>query len=101
MGWFDKKSWQKRRKIKDLQSDLREAEREGRFVVEQGLFFAELEDMGDATMMVFGASSDLSGSEEAVIRQFFDRNGFGVERLKLDRAHTGLADVEIIPPEEF
>ena len=27
MGWFDKKSWQLRRKVKDLQADLKEAER--------------------------------------------------------------------------
>ena len=46
MGWFDKKSWQMRRKIKDLQADLREAERDGKYVKEGGLFFAELEDMG-------------------------------------------------------
>lgn len=101
MGWFDKKSWQKRRKIKDLQSDLIKAEKEGRFVVEQGLFFAELEDMGEATMMAFAGAEEMSGSEDTVIRQFFDRNGFSVEILKLDRSHTGLADVEIIPPEEM
>lgn len=100
MGWFDKKSWQKRRKIKDLQADLVRAEREGQYVVEQGLFFAELQDMGEATMMLFGASKELSGSEEGVIRSFFDRNGFIVETLKLDRNHSGLAEVEIIPPEE-
>lgn len=100
MGWFDKKSWQKRRKIKDLQADLIRAEREGKYVVEQGLFFAELQDMGEATMMLFGASNELSGSEESVIRSFFDRNGFSVEALKLDRSHSGLAEVEIIPPEE-
>ncbi len=101
MGWFDKKSWQKRRKIKDLQADLIKAERDGKYVVEQGLFFAELQDMGDATMMLFGAAKELSGSEESIIRTFFDRNGFQVERLKMERDHSGLSDVEIIPPEEM
>ncbi|MBX7244419.1 MAG: GAF domain-containing protein [Candidatus Sumerlaeaceae bacterium] len=101
MGWFDKKSWKMRRKIKDLQADLKNAEAEGKFVVEDGLFFAELEDMGEMTMMVFGTVDTLASSEDSVIRQFFDRNGFTVERLKLDRGHTGLAEVEIIPPEEM
>jgi hypothetical protein len=101
MGWFDKKSWKLRRKIKDLQADLREAERAGTFVVEDGLFFAELDDMGEMTMMVFGTSDMLASSEEGVIRQFFDRNGFTVETVRIDRSHAHLSDVEIIPPEEM
>lgn len=101
MGWFDKKSWRLRRKIKDLQADLREAEKEGKFVVEQGLFFAELEDMGEMTMMVFGTVDTLASQEESVIQTFFERNGFTVARLKLDRTHTQVAEVEIIAPEEF
>lgn len=101
MGWFDKKSWRLRRKIKDLQADLRDAEREGKFVVEQGLFFAELEDMGEMTMMVFGTTDVLASQEESVIRAFFDRNGFAVEQIKLDKDRTGLAAIEIIPPEEM
>jgi hypothetical protein len=101
MGWFDKKSWKLRRKIKDLQADLRAAEAEGKFVVEDGVFFAELEDMGEMTMMVFGTTDMLATQEESVIRTFFDRNGFTVERVKIDRAHTGLDDAEILPPEEM
>lgn len=101
MGWFDKKSWQLRRKIRDLQSELAVAEREGKYVVEQGLFFAELQEMGDATMMVLGTADHLDSEEEEVIRNFFDRNGFTVEVLRLDRDHRALAAVEIIPPEEL
>ena len=99
--WFDKKSWRLRRKIKDLQADLREAEKEGRYVLEDGLFFAELEDMGEMTMLVFGATDILSAQEESVIRGFFDRNGFTVHRLKIDRSQSHLAEVEIIPPSEM
>lgn len=101
MGWFDKKSWQLRRKIKDLQSDLAAAEREGKYVVEQGLFFAELAQMGDATMMVLGKADTLDTEEETVIRNFLERNGFSVETLRLDRSHKTLSYLEIIPPEEF
>lgn len=101
MGWFDKRSWQLRGKIKDLQSDLLKAEEEGKFIIEQGLFFAELEDMGEVTMMVFGATNELNSGETEVIRNFFERNGFLVETVKLDRASTGLSECEIIPPEEF
>jgi hypothetical protein len=101
MGWFDKKSWHLRQKIRDLQADLREAEREGKFVVEQGLFFAELEDMGEATMMVFGTTDVLAAQEESVIRTFYDRNGFSVDSIKLDKGHTSIATIEIIPPEEM
>jgi hypothetical protein len=99
--WFDKKSWRLRRKIKDLQADLREAEKEGRYVLQDGLFFAELEDMGDVTMVVFGAADMLSSQEESVIRGFFERNGFTVHSLKIDRTQTHLAEVEIIPPSEM
>lgn len=101
MGWFDAKSWKLRRKIRDLQSDLKEAEAQGKYVVEDGLFFAELEDMGEMTMMVFGTTDILAAQEETVIRGFFDRNGFAVEKAKINREHNGLDDVEIIPPEEF
>lgn len=101
MGWFDKKSWRLRRKIKDLQADLREAEKEGRYILQDGLFFAELEDMGEMTMLVFGASDLLSAQEEGVIRTFFDRNGFTVHRLKIDRDQSHLAEVEILPPSEM
>ncbi|RMH28929.1 MAG: GAF domain-containing protein [Candidatus Hydrogenedentota bacterium] len=101
LGWFDKKSWRLRRKIKDLQADLREAEREGRFILEDGIFFAELEDMGEMTMLVFGATDVLSAQEESVIRSFFDRNGFTVHRLKIDHTQSHLSEVEIIPPEEM
>jgi hypothetical protein len=101
MGWFDKRSWKLRRKIKDLQADLRAAENEGKFVVEEGLFFAELQEMGDQTMLVFGTSDLLASQEESVIRAFLDRNGFTVDRLKIDRTHTHLSEVEIIPPEEM
>ncbi|MFH0794680.1 MAG: GAF domain-containing protein [bacterium] len=100
MGWFDKKAWRLRRKVKDLQEDLREAEAAGNFLLEQGLFFAELEAMGDQTVMVFGATNLLASQEEQVIRAFFDRNGFQVEAVRLDKARTGLEHVEIIPPEE-
>ena len=99
--WFDKKSWRLRRKIKDLQADLREAEKEGRYVLQDGLFFAELEDMGDVTMVVFGAADMLSSQEESVIRGFFERNGFTVHSLKIDRTQTHLAEVEIIPGDGF
>jgi hypothetical protein len=101
MGWFDKKSWQLRRKIRDLQSELAVAQREGKYVVEQGLFFAELQEMGDATMMVLGTADHLDSEEEEIIRNFFDRNGFTVETLRLDRTHKTLAAVELIPPEEL
>ncbi len=100
MSWFDKRSWRLKRKIKDLQAELREAEEQGKFIVEEGIFFAELEDMGDQTMMAFGTDL-LASAEESVIRTFLDRNGFTVDRLKLDPARTGLADVEILPPEEM
>jgi len=101
MGWFDKKSWQLRRKIRDLQSELAMAEREGKYVVAQGLFFAELEEMGDATMMVLGTADHLDSEEGAMIKTFFERNGFSVETLRLDRSQKSLAAVEIIPPEEL
>lgn len=101
MGWFDKKSWQLRRKIKDLQADLRQAERDGKYVVEQGLFFAELEDMGEMTMMVFGTVDHMASQEESVIQSFFDRNGFTVAVLRLNREQTALAEVEILPSEEM
>jgi len=101
MGWFDKKSWQLRQKIKDLQTELAFAEREGKYVVEQGLFFAELDEMGDATLMLLGKADHLDAEEEPVVRTFFDRNGFTVERLRLDRTQRNLSDVEIIPPEEL
>lgn len=101
MGWFDKKSWQLRRKIRDLQSELAVAERDGKYVIEQGLFFAELREMADQTMMVLGATDQLDSSEDDVIRNFFERNGFTVELLRLDKSHKGLAAVEIIPPEEL
>ncbi len=100
MGWFDKRSWRLRRKIKDLQTDLRTAEAEGKFIVQDGLFFAELQDMGEMTMMAFGTNL-LAAEEENVIRGFFDRNGFIVDTLKLDKTYTGLAEVEIIPAEEM
>ena len=99
--WFDKKSWRLRRKIKDLQADLRQAEKEGRYVLEDGLFFAELEDMGEMTMLVFGSTDILATQEESVIRNFFERNGFTVQRLKIDKTQTHLSDVEIIPPSEM
>lgn len=101
MGWFDKKSWQLRRKIKDLQAELAVAENEGKYVVEQGLFFAELQEMGDATMMVLGTADHVESGEDAVVRSFFDRNGFTVERLRLDKSHKALVDLEVIPPEEL
>ena len=100
MGWFDKRSWRLRRKIKDLQTDLRTAEEEGKFIVQDGLFFAELQDMGEVTMMAFGTNL-LAAEEENVIRSFFDRNGFIVDTLKLDKTYTALAEVEIIPAEEM
>ncbi len=99
--WFDKKSWRLRRKIRDLQADLREAEKEGRYVLQDGLFFAELEDMGEMTMLVFGTTDVLSAQEESIIRAFFDRNGFTVHRLKIDKTQSHLAEVEIIPPSEM
>ncbi len=99
--WFDKKAWRLRRKIKDLQADLKEAEKEGRYVLEDGLFFAELEDMGEMTMLVFGSTDLLTAQEESVIRSFFERNGFTVHKLKLDRSQSHLAEVEIIPPSEI
>lgn len=101
MGWFDKKSWQLRRKIRDLQSELAAAERDGKYVVEQGLFFAELQEMGDATLMVLGTADHLDSEEDTVIRNFFERNGFTVENLRLDKTQKTLAAVEIIPPQEL
>ena len=100
MSWFDKRSWRLRRKIKDLQTDLRMAEDEGKFIVQDGLFFAELQDMGEVTMMAFGTDL-LAAEEENVIRSFFDRNGFIVDTLKLDKTYTALAQVEILPAEEM
>lgn len=101
MGWFDKKSWQLRRKIRDLQSELAEAERDGKYVVCQGLFFAELAEMGNDTMMVLGKADTFDTEEEAIIKSFFERNGFSIETLRLDKNHKTLAAIEIIPPEEF
>lgn len=101
MGWFDKKSWQLRKKIRDLQSELATAERDGKYVVEQGLFFAELREMQDETLMVLGTANLLDSEEETVIRNFFERNGFSVEALRLNKAHRTLADAEILPPEEL
>lgn len=101
MSWFDKKSWQLRRKIKDLQAELAAAEREGKYVLEQGLFFAELQEMGDNTMMVLGTAQHLDSEEENVVRNFLERNGFSVEVMRLDKAKKGLAAVEILPPEEL
>lgn len=101
MSWFDKKSWQLRRKIKDLQAELAVAEREGKYILEQGLFFAELQEMGDNTLMVLGTAQHLESEEEAVVRNFMGRNGFTVETIRLDKAKKGLAAVEVIPPEEL
>ena len=101
MGWFDKKSWQLRRKIRDLQAELATAERDGKYVVEQGLFFAELQEMGDQTIMVLGTADHLDTEEETVIRNFFGRNGFAVENMRLDKSQKTLASVEIIPPQEL
>lgn len=100
MGFFDRKSRQLRRKLKDLRAELKDAETEGRFVRAQGIFFAELEDMGDMTIHVFGTADAHDSQEESVIRTFFDRNGFTVEELKFAKGKTAFADVEIIPPNE-
>lgn len=101
MGWFDKKSWQLRRKIRDLQAELAAAERDGKYVVEQGLFFAELQEMGDNTLMVLGTANHLDSEEEEIVRNFFERNGFTVEKLRLDKPGIALAAIEIIPPQEL
>lgn len=101
MGWFDKKSWQLRRKIRDLQSELAVAERDGKYVVEQGLFFAELQEMGESTLMVLGTADHLDSEEETIVRNFLERNGFSVEKLRLDSSGRTLAAVEIIPPHEL
>ncbi len=101
MGWFDKKSWQLRRKIRDLQSELAQAERDGKYLVEQGLFFAELQEMGESTLMVLGTADHLDSEEETIVRNFLERNGFSVEKLRLDSSGRTLAAVEIIPPHEL
>lgn len=99
MALFDKRNWELRRKIKDLQSELAQAEREGKYIVRDGLFFAELEDMGERTMQVFGAGGH-AGTEVEIIRTFFERNGFTVAALELDRDGKRLKDAELYPPHE-
>ena len=101
MGFFDKNSRQLRRKIKDLRAELKQAEQDCKFIVHEGIFFAEMEGMGDMTMQVFSTADLHDSQEQEVIRTFFDRNGFTVESFKMDRERRGLRDVEIVPPNEM
>lgn len=101
MGFYDKKSWQLRRKIKDLQSELRDAEKAGKFKVEEGLFFAELEQMGESTVLVMGTGDLHAAEERSVLISFYERNGFVVEMLKLEKDGAGVTDIQILPPIEF
>ncbi len=101
MGFFDKKSRQLRKKLKDLQADLRDAEEEGKFVVQDGIFFAEMADMGENTMMVFSVADLHTSQDESVLETFFDRNGFTVEDIKMDRSRQDIKAIEIIPPNEM
>jgi hypothetical protein len=101
MGGVNKKNRQLRRKIRDLQGELRSAEADGNYVVEEGIYFAGLEEMGDMTMMVFGSTESHASHEDEVIRTFMDRNGFTVEELKLDKTGRNLEAVKIVPPMEL
>ena len=101
MGWFDKNSWKRRKKLNDLLSELSKAESEGKYIREDGLYFAELQDMGNATMVIFAGSDSLAAQEEDVIKSFFDRNGFTVDSLKISADGLALDKVEIIPHDEL
>ena len=101
MGWFDKNSWKRRSKLNDLRNELAVAEKQGRFLREDGLYFAELDDMGAATMVIFAGSDALASQEEDVIKGFFDRNGFTVDTLKVAPDGLTLDTVEIIPHDEL
>lgn len=101
MRFFDRKGWQLKQKIKDLRNELKAAEREGRFVREQGLFFAELEDMGAQTIALMGTMDAHAAQEVSVIKSFFERNGFEVERLELNKGFTEVEEAELAPPPEM
>lgn len=101
MGFFDRKTWQLRRKLKDLQSELKHAEQEGRFLRAEGLYFAELEDMGEQTMMLMGTVDSLAAQEISVLQTFLDRNGYQVEAIKLNRDKTAIQEAEFLPPGEM
>ena len=100
MGFFDKRSRIYRQKIQDLQAELEQARKEGNYVVEQGIYFADSPTMGDETRVVM--VDRLHSSEEVdVLRAFFDRNGFTVEKLELDSSARSVEQCEIIPPNEL
>ena len=101
MRFFDRKGWQLKQKIKDLRNELKAAEREGRFVREQGLFFAELEDMGAQTIALMGTMDAHAAQEVSVIKSFFDRNGFEVGSLELNKGFSEVEEVELLPPPEM
>jgi len=101
MGFFDKKSRLLRRKMSDLQAELKQAEKGGTYEVKEGVFFAKLAAMGDQTLMAFAAADNISAKEETVIEQFFSRNGFHVERCQIDSKTGKLTDLYIEPPQEM
>ncbi len=101
MGFFDSKSRQLRRKIKDLRAELIQAEKQGKFIMEDGIFFAELDDMGDRTMLIFSGGDIDADNEISVVQTFLERNGFFLEYLKMDRAGAHIAGIEIMPPAEL
>ncbi|HOR29138.1 MAG TPA: hypothetical protein PLG73_14060 [Candidatus Sumerlaeota bacterium] len=101
MGFFDSKSRQLRRKLKDLQAELKDAEKDGAYLLEGGVFFAEMDTMGEATMMVFSTAQQHGADEEEIIETFFDRNGFTVEQLALNKQRDRIEQIEIIPPNEL
>lgn len=101
MGWFDRNSWKRRGKLNDLRAELSKAEDEGKFIKEDGLYFAELRDMGNETLMVFAGSNTLASQEETFVNNFFDRNGFTVDTIKISSDGLSLDKVEIIPHDEL
>lgn len=101
MGFFDLKSRQLRRKLRDLRSELKQAETDGRFVRADGVYFAELDQMGDMTIRAFGTGGLHAAEDEHVLRTFFDRNGFTIEELKFEKGEEYFAELEIVPPNEL
>ena len=100
MALFDKRSRLLKDKILDLNVRLAKAAQEKDYRVEQGVYFANLPDMGESTQILMAADLH-AGEEDSVIRAFFDRNGFKVGELKLERSHGRVHDIEIDPPEEL
>ncbi len=100
MGLFDKRARLLKDKILDLNVRLAKAAQEKDYRVEQGVYFANLPNMGESTQILMAVDLH-AGGEDSVIRAFFDRNGFTVGELKLDRSHGRVHDIEITPPEEL